>query len=126
MPKVRLVFALLLLGPAVEAKVPRFSRPDVAVDVRLGERTRPVLPSVKVAQPLVDLTTVISLHWTNAPVRVEQVPILEQLIATTPDSNAEEKADLLFRLAELHAAQHRDWREKANQAGGGIKFFTRR
>lgn len=124
MPKVRLVFALLLLGPAVEAKVPRFSRPDVAVDVRLGERTRPVLPSVKVAQPLVDLTTVISLHWTNAPVRVEQVPILEQLIATTPDSNAEEKADLLFRLAELHAAQHRYWRQKAIEAAARVEVAT--
>ncbi len=115
MPKIRLVLALLLLGQAAEAKVPRYARPDVAVGVKLSERTRPVLPSVKVAQPLLGLEAVLSITWGTAPVRIEQVQILEQLIANTPDREVEEKADYLFRLAELYAAQQRQWRVKAHE-----------
>jgi TolA-binding protein len=116
LPKVRLLLALLLLGPAAEAKAPRFSRPEVTVDVKLGERTRPILPSVKIAQPLADLESVISLR-ANTSARLEHVQILEQLIASTPDREVEEKGEYLFRLAEVFAAQQRQWRKSAVELG---------
>ncbi len=116
MPKIRLlgILGLLLSGTAV-ARVPRYTRPDVSVPVKLSDRVTPYAATPVTARPQIDADMVISVAWVGGTVRVEQQAVLEQLIANTPDSEAEEKADYLFRLSEMMAAQHRFWRRKASE-----------
>lgn len=112
MPELRLVFALMLLGGTAAAKTPRYPRPEVAIDVQLSDRTRPMLPSPATARPRLDMSSVLSIN-PSGTVRIEQIQILEQLIATTSDRDVEEKADFYFRLAEIYAALQRQSIHKA-------------
>jgi TolA-binding protein len=64
-------------------------------------------------KPTIDADAALSIESLRTPVRAEQEQILVQLIANTPDSEAEEKSDYYFRLGELYAKQALFWRKKA-------------
>jgi tetratricopeptide (TPR) repeat protein len=90
--------------------------------VELSERVRPIVveatPQAQVTPPTptpLDLDSLLSMRSLRTPMRVEQGQILEQLIANTPDSDVEEKADYYLRLGELYAQQHRAYRKQADQ-----------
>ena len=78
-----------------------------------------------VAKPSIDSDAVLSIDSLRGPVREEQEQILLQLIADTPDSAADEKADYYFRLGELYAKQFRFWRVKTGdpQAANKAKAY---
>ena len=56
---------------------------------------------------------VLGIQRTVAPIRDRQIALLDQLIEDTPNSRAMEKADLLFRKAELQAQKSRFLRFQA-------------
>jgi tetratricopeptide (TPR) repeat protein len=62
-------------------------------------------PAPKAPRPTIDAESVLTLGTLGATPRWEQEQILVSLINDTPDNDAEEKADYLFRLAELYSAQ---------------------
>ncbi len=118
MSKIRLlgILGALTLGSTAMAKVPRFQRQEPKLQVSLSDRVKPwVATSPAVAKPTVQVDAVLSVRFVTAPIRVEQQQILEQLIANTADTQVDEKADYLFRLAELYASQHRYWRIKTSE-----------
>lgn len=105
---------------AAQAQLARYPRQQPPVPpVELSERVlppSPAQPAQAVAKPSIDSAAVLSIASPRAPVRAEQEQILLQLIADTPDSSADEKADYYFRLGELYAQQCRFWRVKTGDA----------
>lgn len=63
--------------------------------------------------PAAAATEVMSGHGLEGEPRPEQEQILVDLVASTPDTATDEKADYLFLLAELYARLHRTWRVKS-------------
>jgi TolA-binding protein len=115
MPDLRLVAGILgtLIGVA-EARVPRYTRPEIQVAVSLSDRVKPRPPvTPATAKPVVTMDAVLTASWFTAPVRNEQEQILLGLIQSTPDTQVDEKADYLFRLSEIYAQQQRYWRIKS-------------
>ena len=74
-----------------------------------AEPARPPLPTLPHRDALV-------LNGIGGQPRPETEQLLTQLIATTPDSEVDEKSDLYFRLAELYAQQFRIIHERAAKA----------
>jgi tetratricopeptide (TPR) repeat protein len=112
--------ALAVAWPAgdADAQKPRYTRNSaVSIKVKQTDRTRALAPKEgpKQAQPELTADAVLSIEGAVGDIRREQVQLLEGLIEETPDSEAQEKADLYFRLAELHAMQHRYWRLKGTE-----------
>jgi tetratricopeptide (TPR) repeat protein len=106
---------LVLLTSTASAQHARFPRdqptPEPPV---LSERVQPAAPrpASSAQKPTLGMDDVLSIEGLKSPIRTEQEQILAQLIDSTPDSEAEEKADYYFRLGELYAKQHRYWRIK--------------
>ncbi len=69
-----------------------------------------------------DVETVLTLRGLVGTPRYEQEQILVNLIASTPDSEVEEKTEYLFRLGELYAAEVRTFRAAghAERAKGAL------
>jgi len=61
-------------------------------------------------RPTINAESVLTVGALTAKPRPEQEQIIVALIQETPDSDAEEKSDYLFRLAELYSAQTRAFR----------------
>jgi tetratricopeptide (TPR) repeat protein len=114
-------FLVAAAAGTASAQHARFARPQPDPDpVELTEEVRPIVVEASAqAAPLtpaaLDLDSVLSMRSLRKPVLVSQAPILEQLIANTPDSDVEEKGDYYLRLGELYAQQHRVYRKQPDQ-----------
>jgi hypothetical protein len=106
---------LLALLPSLALADGRYKRPESATPpVNLSDRTKPIAPKVEEAKPISSDAALAGLAKAE-PTRREQEEILVKLVANTPDDDADEKADLLFRLAEHYAKQMRFWRLEATR-----------
>ena len=106
---------LLALLPCVALAEGRYTRPQPATPpVKLSERTKPIQPKAIETKPITSDAALAALADAE-PVRREQEVILVKLVANTPDDD-DEKADLLFRLAEHYAKQMRYWRLEATKS----------
>jgi len=106
------IFGVLAASTA-EAQNARYPRPLVVPAVKLSDRVKPLVPKPTTARPPIDASIALSIEGITRPPRGEQEQILVQLIASTPDSEVEEKADYYFRLAEVYASQQHFWLAKA-------------
>ena len=107
---------------------------DVKIDVKLSDRVKPKATTDKPKEAAPEITSdqVLSVEGKVGDLRSEQAALIGDLIEDTPDSEVEEKADLYFRLAELHAGSQRYWRlisldaqikaDTAKNAGDKSKF----
>ena len=111
-----MLVGVLGVGGAALANGARFPRQQPPPPpVTLSARTMPrVAQQAPVPAPVaLDLDLFLGVTITSGPVRAEQEQIIVALIADTPDSEVEEKSDYYFRLAELYAALHIQWRRKS-------------
>ena len=108
------VLVVLVSSVAFAQKYTR--QPRVTVPVTVSERSKP--PPAKVAPPAAaaPAEAVYAVEIAAGPVRQEMEAILKKLIASTPDTAIDEKADLYFRLGELYAKQQRVARLQAAEA----------
>lgn len=111
----------LLVAPASSAAGPRSTRPaPVSKPVREGVLTRidarkPAAlrrsnaagGSRQKARPSLEASDLLRIQLDIEPIRDAKIALLVQLIGDTPADQAMEKADLLFRLAEMHATKAR-------------------
>nr|MBA3500884.1 hypothetical protein [Deltaproteobacteria bacterium] len=94
------LFGALFATPALaqKAKGTKYTRnPDVKVDVKLSERTKPQPKTATEHEPLVTSELALSIEGLRGKFTAEQEQLLRNLIADTPDTEVDEKADLLFR-----------------------------
>jgi TolA-binding protein len=115
------VMGVLVSVTSAWAQKPKYTRTqDIKVEVKLSERVKPIVPKdpkeQQQQQPELTADQVLSIEGLVGEIRGEQEQILAELIATTPDSEINEKPDYYFRLGELFAKQQRYWRLK------GIEF----
>jgi tetratricopeptide (TPR) repeat protein len=115
------VMGVLVSATSAWAQKPKYTRTqDIKVEVKLSERVKPIVPKdpkeQQQQQPELTADQVLSIEGLVGEIRGEQEQILAELIATTPDSEINEKPDYYFRLGELFAKQQRYWRLK------GIEF----
>lgn len=109
MPNRSLVLLGLLLATPASADPPRYTRkPNLAIDVTLSDRVKPIQPTPTKGRAAT-AEEVMAIESQNEPLRREQEVILRQLANETPDDDPD-KPDLLFRLAEHYAKQQRFWR----------------
>ncbi len=102
----RALFALLVTTSVATADPPK--RPPLKVDVELSARSKPTERSTLPATPQAPTAdAIMAVEILTSPIHAEQEEILKKLIAVTPDSEADEKSDLYFRLGELYAKQAR-------------------
>jgi tetratricopeptide (TPR) repeat protein len=106
------IFGVLAATPAA-AQNARYPRPVVVPAVKLSDRVKPLVPKQPAARPPIDASIALSIEGITRTPRAEQEHILVELIAQTPDTEVEEKADYYFRLGQLYAAQQYYWRSKA-------------
>ncbi len=121
MSKLKLVIvATALLGSSSAFADAKYKRSqDVKIDVKLSDRVKPVQqkPQQKSEfKPELTADAVLSIEGLVSNIRNEQEAILAKLIATTPDSEVEEKSDYYFRLGELYAKQQRLYRLKSAES----------
>ena len=98
---------------AALAQAPKYTRSTkVEVKVKQTDRTKPkeAAPKKVEARPELTADDFIAIEGQVADIRSQQTELLEQLIEDTPDDEPNEKADLLYRLADLHAQKQRYWR----------------
>lgn len=72
------------------------------------------------AQPQLSADDMLAVQHEVAPYRERQIQLAEQVVEETPDTQAMEKADLLFRLAELYASKARYLRFRAMELASRI------
>src|SRR5215510_1724723 len=117
---VALALAALLAAPASALANARYERntTGVKVNVKQTDKTRAIQPKEgDKGQQVPELTSdqVLQVEGEVGAIRKEQVQLLESLIDDTPDDKVNEKADLYYRLADLHALAQRYWRLKATE-----------
>lgn len=109
----------LLGGGGSAAAQGRYTRPRPApIQVTLSERVRAPRPKPGAQdrrKPTIGVEAVLGSP-PRGLAREETERLLVELIASTPDSEVEEKSDLYFRLAEVYAQQHQRWRLEAGPA----------
>lgn len=120
MKRIILTAAALLLGTAVTASAqkPKYTRTtQVKVNVKLNERTRPLVAKEEKKQALPELSAdeILQVEGAVGDIREDQIQLLQALIEETPDSEIDEKADLYFRVAEAYAQQQRYHRLKTQE-----------
>jgi hypothetical protein len=108
----RTALIVIALGAtAAHADPPKYTRPKAeAPPVKLSDRTKPIEPKKIVDHPLTG-SDILRIEEDRQPIRKQQELVLARLAANTPDDDPD-KADILFRLAELYAKQSRFWRLK--------------
>ena len=120
----------VLATPSLAEETKYKRQTQVKVDVKMSDRVRPSTPSGddKPKGPSISADEVLEIQGAVGAIRQEQIQLLEDLIEETSDSDATEKADLYFRLAEMHSQLNRFHRLKsteaaikADQAKGGDK-----
>lgn len=108
----KLLLAIALVAAPAYADAPKYTRkPSLQIPVKLSDRAKPIASAIPPATPIT-ANDVIRIQEVTQTYRVDQEKILEQLVAETPDDDAD-KPDLMFRLAEHYARQQRFWRLKA-------------
>ncbi|HEY5937915.1 MAG TPA: tetratricopeptide repeat protein [Kofleriaceae bacterium] len=113
----RRIFPLLLVLTAPAHAEPKFTHdPGVKLDVRLTDRSKPPPKRSTPSAPAATASQILQIQVLLGAVHTEQVKLLRDLIARTPDAEVEEKADLYFRLGEIHAKTYRLHRLKAVEA----------
>jgi len=110
--RAQLAIAMVLLcAPAAHADVPFPRTPTVPAKFTLPARVLPVAPAAPAqqapARPAITADAVLTIPDLEGPQRREQEQILIDLIANTPDREAEEKSDYYFRLGTLYAKRVR-------------------
>jgi hypothetical protein len=109
-----LLLAFVAISVTAYADPPKYTRHQIAVDVMQSSRVSPIRP-ISPSQPPRPSTTAdaaLARERAVAPIRKEQEAVLADLVRDTPDDDPQ-KADLMFRLAELYAMQARFWRLEA-------------
>ena len=118
-PALTLVLVLGTTGPA-HAQRGRYTRTGApAIEVKVSDRARPArAPAAAAAAPAptLDGDQVLRIEAKVVDLRGTQAAYLREIIADTPDSETDEKADLYLRLADLYAGTERHWRLTATQA----------
>lgn len=99
--------AVLVCISSVAFADARYKRAQVPVEASRSERTAPIRaePPKQAPRPL-GANAALAREIRFVPTRDDQARILEMLAAQTPDGTPD-KADVLFRLAELYAKQAR-------------------
>lgn len=103
-------------APPASAQKAKYTRStQVKVNVKLSDRTRPLVADKKEKQAAPELSAdeILNVEGAVGEIREDQIMLLQALIEETPDSEVDEKADLYFRLAEAYAQQQRYWRLRA-------------
>ncbi len=116
MRRITCLLAVLATSGTAAAQHARYAREQPSpTENERSDRVKPPPPvaATSSGKPALDVEAVLSIDSLRTPVRAEQEQILAQLIAQTPDSDAEEKASYYFRLGELYAKQQRLFRIKA-------------
>ncbi len=112
MSRLALVCALVGIHGVAGAQ-PLYPRPQpVPVVAAPAPQVRPPAPTppAQRPRPAIDAEAVLTIGPLLAKPRAEQEAIYLQLIADTPDTEAVEKSEYLFRLGELYSAQSRAFR----------------
>jgi hypothetical protein len=95
------------------ADKPKYTRHAATPSVSFTPRTAPVQTAQPApAKPEVNANDLMRIELELQPLRVEQGAVLSQLANDTPDDDPT-KPEILFRLAEHYARQHRFWHMKA-------------
>src|SRR5438045_458547 len=87
-------------GKDDDAPKPKYTRnQNVKVDVKLDERTRPLVAKEdkKAEAPTLSADDVLEVEGAVGDIREDQIQLIQELIDETPDSEVDEKADLYFR-----------------------------
>jgi hypothetical protein len=111
--KLLLVLALLCGVAFADATYTR--KPALNLVVKISDRTKPAVIAPKAATKPITADDAMHVQEVTQTYRKEQEAILEKLVAETPDDDPD-KPDLMFRLAEQYAKQHRFWRLKSIEA----------
>lgn len=113
----RLLTIASVLGLAATAAAAPPRRPAVKIDApELSRRVKPPPRKAAAAAPALPADKIMEIQILTGPIHAEQEAILVKLIEATPDSDVADKTDLLFRLGELYAKQHRNHRLQAIEA----------
>jgi TolA-binding protein len=114
------VLFVVLLGSRAYAQHGKYTRqPSVRIDVGRTERTKPLEVKQRdksEIRPELSADAVLAVEIMVTEIRKDQEAILQKLIAATPDSLPDEKANYYFLLAELYAKQQRVYRLQAAEA----------
>jgi hypothetical protein len=107
-----LLLASVAISVTAYADPPKYTRHQIAVDVPQWSRVAPIRPDTVPPRPSTTADAALARERVVAPIRKEQEAVLADLVRDTPDDDPQ-KADLMFRLAELYAMQARFWRLEA-------------
>jgi tetratricopeptide (TPR) repeat protein len=114
----------LILCFATSAHADPATEAPVQITIQLSDPAKPIQPGPRDSasfKPQVTAAQVLSVEGLVGHVRSEQEQILADLIASTPDTEVDEKGNYYFMLSELHAKQYQHWRtrsaELTSQAG---------
>jgi TolA-binding protein len=110
--------AFTVLAGTAEAQKPKHTRKsEVKINVKISERTRPLVAkeNKKDVVPELSADEILQVEGTVGEIREDQIVLIEALIEETPDREVDEKADLYFRLAEAHAQQQRYWKLRTQE-----------
>jgi hypothetical protein len=108
-----LLVVLALAVPGVAFADAAYTRkPTLNLVVKISDRTKPAAPK---AQRPITADDAMHVQEVTQTYKKEQEAILEKLVTETPDDDPD-KPDLMFRLAEQYAKQHRFWRLKSIEA----------
>ncbi|HEY1549210.1 MAG TPA: hypothetical protein VGG28_15400 [Kofleriaceae bacterium] len=107
----RIVIGLVALT-SIAAANPRYTRAQVAPPpvAAVAARTSPPPPPAN--KPAIAADKAMHVEELADPIHRDQAALLEGLVRDTPDDDPQ-KADIIFRLAELYAMQARLWRLEA-------------
>jgi hypothetical protein len=109
----RHVLLVIAATAAVHADPAKYTRTPVRIDATLSSRVAPIRPTPPRRRPSTTADDVMRGEELAEPIRREQEAVLAQLVSDTPDDDPQ-KADYIFRLAELYAMQARFWRLQAH------------
>ena len=108
----RSLLLVIAAAASVHADPPKYTRAPVRIDATLSSRVAPIRPTPPQHRPTATADDVMRGEELAEPIRREQEAVLAQLVGDTPDDDPQ-KADYIFRLAELYAMQARFWRLQA-------------
>lgn len=107
------MLAVIAVSVTAYADPPKYTRHQIAVDVPQSSRVAPIRPVASPPpRPSTTADAALALEEAVTPIRKQQEAVLADLVRDTPDDDPQ-KADIMFRLAELYAMQARFWRLEA-------------
>ena len=106
------ILAVVAISVTAYADPAKYTRHQIAVDVPQSSRVAPIRPATVPLRPSTTADAALARERAVAPIRKEQEAVLAELVHDTPDDDPQ-KADYMFRLAELYAMQARFWRLEA-------------